>query len=130
MPWRSAAHRAPRAARRTASPDRIAPAARVESPGYDNDAEAIGLAIGMEEKVHWSRVIRAGGPLGREHVGNALRVPHPARSQKQAIAFRQVDRGAQQLGQQQSTREHQHEPAEQRLRQPAGGVAVHQPAGL
>ena len=51
---------------------RIAPAARVESPGYDNDAEAIGLAIGMEEKVHWSRVIRAGGPLGREHVGQLV----------------------------------------------------------
>jgi len=51
---------------------RIAPAARAESPGYDNDAEAIGLAIGMEEKVHWSRAIRAGGPLGREQVGQLV----------------------------------------------------------
>lgn len=51
---------------------RIAPAARVESPGYDNDAEAIGLAAGMEEKVHWSRVIRAGGPLAREHVSQLV----------------------------------------------------------
>lgn len=51
---------------------RIAPAARVESPGYDNDAEAIGLAMGMEEKVHWSRVIRAGGPLARAHVSQLV----------------------------------------------------------
>ena len=51
---------------------RIAPAARAGSPGYDNDAEAIGLAMGMEEKVHWSRAIRAGGPLGREHVGQLV----------------------------------------------------------
>lgn len=61
---------------------RIAPAARVESPGYDNDAEAIGLAAGMEEKVHWSRVIRAGGPLAREHVsqlvgGKCVLLPTP-----------------------------------------------------
>ncbi len=42
---------------------RIAPEARTSSPGFDSDREAIGLAIGMEEKVRWSRVMRAGGPL-------------------------------------------------------------------
>ncbi len=42
---------------------RIAPESRVESPGFTTDHEAIGLAMGMEEKVHWSRVIRVGGPL-------------------------------------------------------------------
>ena len=61
---------------------RIAPAARVESPGYDNDREAIGLAMGMEEKVHRSRVVRAGGPLGRAHVnelvgGKCVLLPTP-----------------------------------------------------
>ncbi len=42
---------------------RIAPEERVESPGFTTDHEAIGLAMGMEEKVHWSRVIHVGGPL-------------------------------------------------------------------
>ncbi len=42
---------------------RIAPESRVNSPGFTTDHEAIGLAMGMEEKVHWSRVIKVGGPL-------------------------------------------------------------------
>lgn len=44
---------------------RIAPRERVEAPGFSPDHEAIGLAIGMEEKVYWSRVIRVGGPLAQ-----------------------------------------------------------------
>ncbi|MDE3151728.1 MAG: hypothetical protein KGL93_05725 [Gemmatimonadota bacterium] len=42
---------------------RIAPESRVRSAGFTPDHEAIGLAMGMEEKVHWSRVIKVGGPL-------------------------------------------------------------------
>ena len=42
---------------------RIAPEARTNTPGFDSDREALGLAIGMEEKVYWSRVIHVGGPL-------------------------------------------------------------------
>jgi hypothetical protein len=42
---------------------RIAPEARTSSPGFDSDREAVGLAIGMEEKVYWSRLIHVGGPL-------------------------------------------------------------------
>lgn len=42
---------------------RIAPLARSASPGFTPDREAIALAIGMEEKVHWSRVMGVGGPL-------------------------------------------------------------------
>ena len=42
---------------------RIAPEARTSSPGFDSDREALGLAVGMEEKVYWSRVIHVGGPL-------------------------------------------------------------------
>lgn len=42
---------------------RIAPEDRTSSPSFDSDREAIGLAIGMEEKVFWSRLIGIGGPL-------------------------------------------------------------------
>ena len=42
---------------------RIAPEERIASPGFTTDREAIALAIGMEEKVHWSRTIGVGGPL-------------------------------------------------------------------
>lgn len=42
---------------------RIAPLERTESPGFTTERESIALAIGMEEKVHWSRVIKVGGPL-------------------------------------------------------------------
>ena len=44
---------------------RIAPEERTSQRGFDSDVEAIGLAMGMEEKVHWSRVIGVGGPLAR-----------------------------------------------------------------
>ena len=47
---------------------RIAPRERTEVPGFDPDREAIGLAIGMEEKVHWSRVLRVGGPRARRDI--------------------------------------------------------------
>lgn len=77
-----ATHGAPGSGRLSLGGFRIAPAARVESPGYDNDAEAVGLAMGMEEKVHWSRVIHAGGPLARSHVsqlvgGKCVLLPTP-----------------------------------------------------
>lgn len=42
---------------------RIAPEARTSMPGFNGDREAIGLAIGMEEKVRWSRLLGIGGPL-------------------------------------------------------------------
>ncbi|MDX2183867.1 MAG: hypothetical protein SFW08_07785, partial [Gemmatimonadaceae bacterium] len=41
---------------------RIAPRDRASAVGYDNDAEALGLAHGMEDKIRWSRLIRCGGP--------------------------------------------------------------------
>lgn len=44
---------------------RIAPEERTSAPDFDSDVEALELAIGMEEKVHWSRVIGVGGPLAR-----------------------------------------------------------------
>lgn len=42
---------------------RIAPVERTRAVGFTTDREAIALAMGMEEKVHWSRVIHVGGPL-------------------------------------------------------------------
>lgn len=47
---------------------RIAPLSRTSSPGFTTDRESIALAIGMEEKVHWSRVIRVGGPLAMRDI--------------------------------------------------------------
>lgn len=46
---------------------RIAPEHRTSLPDYDNDREAIELAMGMEEKIEWSRLIGVGGPLLRAH---------------------------------------------------------------
>src|SRR5512140_3759646 len=44
---------------------RIAPRERTEAPGFDPDREAINLALGMEEKVYWSRVLHVGGHRAR-----------------------------------------------------------------
>jgi hypothetical protein len=44
---------------------RIAPRERTDVPGFDPDKEAIRLALGMEEKVYWSRVLHVGGPRAR-----------------------------------------------------------------
>ncbi len=41
---------------------RIAPESRTSIPGWDPDHEAIDLAIGMDEKVFWSRLLKVGGP--------------------------------------------------------------------
>jgi hypothetical protein len=51
---------------------RIAPEARTASPGFDSDREAVGLAIGMEEKVYWSRLIGVGGPLAQRESGRIV----------------------------------------------------------
>lgn len=51
---------------------RIAPEARTSSPGFDSDREAVGLAIGMEEKVHWSRLLGVGGPLALKNAGRIV----------------------------------------------------------
>ena len=47
---------------------RIAPEERTSVSGFDSDVEAIELAIGMEAKVHWSRMIGVGGPLARRDI--------------------------------------------------------------
>lgn len=44
---------------------RIATRERTDTPGFDSDREAAGLAVGMEEKVGWSRLLGIAGPLAR-----------------------------------------------------------------
>ncbi|MCB0310083.1 MAG: hypothetical protein KDD42_02535 [Bdellovibrionales bacterium] len=51
---------------------RIAPDDRASLSTYSNDAEALGLAIGMEHKIAWARLIRAGGPLAVQHLDNIV----------------------------------------------------------
>ena len=51
---------------------RIAPEERTSQPGFDSDVEAIELAMGMEEKVHWSRVVGVGGPLARRDMSRIV----------------------------------------------------------
>jgi hypothetical protein len=51
---------------------RIAPEERTSVPGFDSDIEAIELAMGMEEKVHWSRILRVGGPLARRDMSRIV----------------------------------------------------------
>src|SRR3954466_13063139 len=47
---------------------RIAPEERTSAPGFNSDREAVGLAIGMEEKVYWSRLLGVGGPLAQRQI--------------------------------------------------------------
>ena len=58
---------------------RIVPEERAATPGFDTDVEAIGLAIGMEEKVHWSRVAGVGGPLAAAALWGVLVAPRSSR---------------------------------------------------
>ena len=63
--WRLsvATHAAPGTQKLSLGGFRIAPESRTSTPGFDPDREAIGLAVGMEEKVYWSRVLGVAGPL-------------------------------------------------------------------
>ena len=65
QPWTLsiATHAPPGSGKLSLGGFRIAPLERTTSEGFTTDREAIALAIGMEEKVHWSRVIGVGGPL-------------------------------------------------------------------
>jgi hypothetical protein len=63
-----ATHAEPGSGRLSLGGFRIAPIERVTSPGFTTDREAIALAIGMEEKVHWSRVLGVGGPLAMRDI--------------------------------------------------------------
>ena len=78
-----ATHAAPGSGQLSLGGFRIAPEARTTAPGFTPEREAIALAMGMEEKVHWSRVIGVGGPLARRDLsrivgGKCVLAPTPA----------------------------------------------------
>ena len=75
---------------------RIATRERTEAPGFDPDKEAVGLAMGMEEKVHWSRVLHVGGPRARRDMsrivgGKAVLQPTPDSRVGQPRDFEMLD---------------------------------------
>ncbi|MCB0354090.1 MAG: NAD(P)-binding domain-containing protein [Bdellovibrionales bacterium] len=51
---------------------RIVPQERAELPGFSPIAESIGLALGMEQKVRWSRMVRVAGPNSRKHLSRVV----------------------------------------------------------
>ena len=63
-PWRLsiATHAQPGSRMLSLGGFRIAPESRTSIPGWNPDHEAIDLAIGMDEKVYWSRLLKIGGP--------------------------------------------------------------------
>jgi hypothetical protein len=77
-----ATHAAPGSDKLSLGGFRIAPEERMRVPGFTTDREAIALAMGMEEKVHWSRLIGIGGPLVRRDMrrivgGKCVLAPAP-----------------------------------------------------
>ena len=67
-----ATHAEPRSGKLSLGGFRIAPESRTGLPGFDADREAIGLALGMEEKVYWSRLLHVGGPLAAAERGRVV----------------------------------------------------------
>jgi hypothetical protein len=72
--WRLsiATHAEPGSDRLSLGGFRIVPDERASLPGFDTDVEAIELAMGMEEKVYWSRLIGIGGPLARRDMSRIV----------------------------------------------------------
>ena len=68
-PWQLsvATHAAPHSGKMSLGGFRIVPQAVAAEDGYNNDAQAVALAKGMEDKIRWSRLVRAGGPLALRH---------------------------------------------------------------
>ena len=67
-----ATHARPNAAQLSLGGFRIAPAERMARPGFTPEREAIELAIGMEDKVWWSRVTGIGGPRARSELSRIV----------------------------------------------------------
>ena len=77
-----ATHAAPGSGQLSLGGFRIAPPERTAAPGFTTDHEAVALAMGMEEKIHWSRVIGVGGPLAMRDInrivgGKCVLAPSP-----------------------------------------------------
>jgi hypothetical protein len=67
-----ATHAEPHSGKLSLGGFRIAPESRTSLTDFDSDREAIGLALGMEEKVQWSRLLRVGGPLAAAARGRVV----------------------------------------------------------
>jgi hypothetical protein len=79
---RIATHAAPGSGKLSLGGFRIAPESRTALPDFDADREALGLAAGMEAKVHWSRALGVAGPFARGELdrivgGKCVLVPTP-----------------------------------------------------
>jgi hypothetical protein len=67
-----ATHAPPHSGKLSLGGFRIAPLERMAHPDFSSDREAIALAVGMEEKVQWSRVTGVAGPLARQELANIV----------------------------------------------------------
>ena len=91
-----ATHAAPGSGKLSLGGFRIAPRERTEAPGFDTDKEAVNLAMGMEEKIHWSRVLNVGGPRARRDMkrivgGKCVLQPTPESRVGQPDDFEMLD---------------------------------------
>jgi hypothetical protein len=73
-PWQLsiATHAPPGSRKLSLGGFRIAPKSLTNEPGFDADLMAIELAMGMEEKVYWSRLLHVGGPLALRDTGRIV----------------------------------------------------------
>jgi len=73
-PWTLAiaTHASPGSGKLSLGGFRIAPEERTSLPGFDPECEALELAVGMEEKVYWSRLTHVGGPLAQHDIGRIV----------------------------------------------------------
>jgi hypothetical protein len=69
-PWQLAiaTHAPPGSQKLSLGGFRIAPVERTQRRDFGVDREARELAIGMEEKIQWSRLLRIGGPLAKRDI--------------------------------------------------------------
>jgi len=67
-----ATHAAPGSGKLSLGGFRIAPDERMRSEGFTPEREAIALAMGMEEKVRWSRLLGVGGPLAKRDLSRIV----------------------------------------------------------
>ncbi|MBX9929588.1 MAG: hypothetical protein K2X99_11845 [Gemmatimonadaceae bacterium] len=78
-----ATHAAPGSGKLSLGGFRIAPEERTALADFSADREALGLAVGMEGKVYWSRLAGIGGPLARRDLARIVGgkcVMHPTAS--------------------------------------------------
>lgn len=73
-PWQLsvATHAPPQSGKLSLGGFRIVPTEVANEPGFSNDAQAVGLAKGMEDKIRWSRLVNVGGPLALRNMARLV----------------------------------------------------------